>query len=684
MTWFLILFFLGAVSACAAETVLDIPKNEAHERIRNSDVGFIIETDPSRAVEISKIDAALPFYAALLIEEQDANNERTPLLLNEALKSPIVRDAAMKKLSAADAVPHEGETGIAGGIEGGRAAVANRDYNEAMLKFNAVLDEGVEAAAVFLADKELLGDLGKAFQYASVPGDSAIKGAGLFVAWEKELRSGTMLWAAPAPDRDERRYLLLYYAGRMRRQRAGQLAKQSARQREEYGEAKTLFADALHIAPDSRQADACIWYILDSAMAKNGENTAETNELIKEYAHIWHDPLYFSDFFEKYTHLLCLNRRWNEIAELFPYIQGYGSPELSAKYAFILANVVELNFLTQERAAEALEPPPSGSRGAKTARQTSSHPPQPDDFYQIVYDSNVITGRDVSSFYYMAYAAEKLGKKPRINIPNIYETKNTYGESGGVSGGDPLVKEFLEGFFIFGAARFAYPYIIENVPILPIPDLRALAKSLAGAERWSESIRVARTYMQRPDYKPVIDDIKICYPFAFKELVTEFSSKTGMDENLLQGLIRTESLFIPDIVSRAGAVGLAQLMPETAGEMARRLAHSGGVDYTDDGELDLTNPELNIHLGALYFQQLKGRMNSTLLALLSYNGGMNRIRRWRSARPALNDALFLESIEYAETRDYGRQVLSAAAIYRCLRSLPDTGNEAPPGGRGIL
>jgi hypothetical protein len=51
-----------------------------------------------------------------------------------------------------------------------------------------------------------------------------------------------------------------------------------------------------------------------------------------------------------------------------------------------------------------------------------------------------------------------------------------------------------------------------------------------------------------------------------------------------------------------------------------------------------------------------------LLALLSYNGGMTRVRRWRAARPALNDALFLETVEFAETREYGRQVLAAAAI----------------------
>lgn len=658
----LILFLLCTVNACAVETVLDIPKNEAYMRLKTGDVAFILDAEPERAVEISKIDAALPFYAALLVEGQD--DERTQVLLNEALKSPVVRNAAMKKLK----IPEEAESavelegGISENIAAGRTALAKRDYNEALRKFKAALDE--ESPDVFIADEDLLGDLGKAYQFASAPGGSAVTGAELFMVWEKGLRDGSLLWSMLGAEREVRRYLLLYYAGRMRRQQAAALSRQPARQQEEYEEAKILFTSALFIAPDKTQSDACIWYIFDTEMAKNNKKTAETTALVKKYAPLWHDPSYFSDFFEKFTHLLCLNQRWNEIAELFPYIRGYGGPELAVKYAFIMANAVELNFLTQEEAAAALDAPP----GVKTAYQTVPRQPRPDDFYQIAYDSDIMTGLDVSSFYYIDAAAKKLGKKARLNIPT-----DSFDDESVVETGDPLVKEFLAGFFRFGAARFAYPYIVENAAALPIAELRALSESLADTGRWGESIRAVRTYMQRQDYKPNLADIKLCYPFAYRDLVAEFSRETGIDENLLQGLIRTESLFIPDVVSRAGATGLTQLMPETAREMARQLARNGGPDYINNGGLDLDNPSLNIHLGALYFQQLKTRMNSTLLALLSYNGGINRIRRWRSARPAFNDALFLESVEFAETRSYGRQVLAAAAIYRCLRSMPDTG-----------
>jgi soluble lytic murein transglycosylase len=395
------------------------------------------------------------------------------------------------------------------------------------------------------------------------------------------------------------------------------------------------------------------------------------------------DKTYFLDFFEKYTHFLCLNQKWDDIAEIFPYIHRYGAPELCAKYAFILGNAVELKFLTPEAAAAALDLPflekPASKFGDGhggefgDGHEGGFAQPQPEDFYQIAYDSDSITGNDISSFYYIASAAKKLGKNPRLNIPveksaaAVARTQKKIQNTDEPA--DELTKKFLDDFFIFGAGRLAYPYIMENVYTLPIAELRSLAESLAEAERWGESIRLTRTYMQRPDYKTSLDDLRICYPFAFSHLVKKYARETGMDEALLYGLIRTESLFIPDIVSRVGAVGLTQLMPETARETAQRLARRGGPDYFTDGSLQLSYPDINIHLGSLYFQQLKTSMNGDLLALLSYNGGMNRIRRWRNARPALNDALFLESVDYAETREYGRQVLAAAAIYRCLENL---------------
>ena len=85
-----------------------------------------------------------------------------------------------------------------------------------------------------------------------------------------------------------------------------------------------------------------------------------------------------------------------------------------------------------------------------------------------------------------------------------------------------------------------------------------------------------------------------------------------------------------------------------------------------DGEIPLEEPGVNIRLGAVYLRYLMDRTESPLVALLAYNGGIGRVRRWRTAEARLPVDLFLETIEYPETREYGRKVLAAAAAYGYL------------------
>jgi len=150
-----------------------------------------------------------------------------------------------------------------------------------------------------------------------------------------------------------------------------------------------------------------------------------------------------------------------------------------------------------------------------------------------------------------------------------------------------------------------------------------------------------------------------------------YTQLTDLAPELFFAIVRTESFFMPEVASHAGAIGLSQLMPATALDMASRIARTTGPDYrspeysTGDG-IDLRNPETNIHIGSFYMNYLLQTMDSPMLALLAYNGGMGRVRRWRSAEPNFPDDLFLETIEFPETREYGRRILQAAAIYGYL------------------
>jgi soluble lytic murein transglycosylase len=107
-------------------------------------------------------------------------------------------------------------------------------------------------------------------------------------------------------------------------------------------------------------------------------------------------------------------------------------------------------------------------------------------------------------------------------------------------------------------------------------------------------------------------------------------------------------------------------MPATGKAVAASIKNRGGPDYAADGEIDLTNPEINAHMGAFYLKDLTNSMGSPMLALLAYNSGPARINRLRRAAPALPEDIFLETITIAETRNYGKQVTAAAAAYGYL------------------
>jgi len=132
-----------------------------------------------------------------------------------------------------------------------------------------------------------------------------------------------------------------------------------------------------------------------------------------------------------------------------------------------------------------------------------------------------------------------------------------------------------------------------------------------------------------------------------------------LDADLLRGLMAAESGGDPDAVSRAGAVGLLQLMPATAREEAARL-HVADFDAAR-----LTDGPLNVRLGASYLaRQLRRFEGQVPFALAAYNAGPTRVRRWRDAAPGATPSEVIEREGFPETRRHLRRVLRLAAAYR--------------------
>jgi soluble lytic murein transglycosylase len=155
--------------------------------------------------------------------------------------------------------------------------------------------------------------------------------------------------------------------------------------------------------------------------------------------------------------------------------------------------------------------------------------------------------------------------------------------------------------------------------------------------------------------------LELAYPLAYASLVDAAGRENGVSPLLLLALIRQESLYDPQAISVAGAIGLTQVIPATGMEIAEKLGRS---DFTP---LDLLEPSLSIEFGAFYLgDQLRLLDGDLYLALAAYNGGPGNALRWRDDPTAVDPDFLVETIDLEETRSYLELVLVNYAVYRFL------------------
>jgi soluble lytic murein transglycosylase len=141
---------------------------------------------------------------------------------------------------------------------------------------------------------------------------------------------------------------------------------------------------------------------------------------------------------------------------------------------------------------------------------------------------------------------------------------------------------------------------------------------------------------------------RIRYPLRYESIVRGHAKNYDLDPSLLAAVIYTESRFDPDARSHAGAIGLMQLLPETARGIAVR---TGGGSFVVD---DLYVPELNVRYGAWYLRNLLDRYGDERTALAAYHAGQGNVDRWRAEGVG---------IQFPETRDYVAKVERAKSVY---------------------
>jgi soluble lytic murein transglycosylase len=142
--------------------------------------------------------------------------------------------------------------------------------------------------------------------------------------------------------------------------------------------------------------------------------------------------------------------------------------------------------------------------------------------------------------------------------------------------------------------------------------------------------------------------VRLRYPLDYEDIVTGHAKNYDLDPALLAAVIYRESKFDAQARSSSGAIGLMQLLPDTAKGIA---LHTGGSQFK---VADLWNPEINVRYGAFYLRRLLNKYGNVRLALAAYNAGQANVDKWRAQG---------EGIVFPETRQYVDEVLHARDVY---------------------
>ncbi len=144
---------------------------------------------------------------------------------------------------------------------------------------------------------------------------------------------------------------------------------------------------------------------------------------------------------------------------------------------------------------------------------------------------------------------------------------------------------------------------------------------------------------------------------AVGDALSSAATEAGVDRSLLFALAAVESAGRTNARSHAGAIGLLQLRPSTANDLARELGLEGDV-------VDLENPTLNARLGARYLAQMLARFaGDEALALAAYNAGPGKVNGWLARAADADSRTVIEREGGAETRRHVHRVLRFKAIY---------------------
>ena len=369
------------------------------------------------------------------------------------------------------------------------------------------------------------------------------------------------------------------------------------------------------------QRDRCLWFILEMSLSQTlTQGLKEIERSISQ----WSDPFYFDDLLDRTITDLVSRGDDRYLVELYRKLGQKGSLAVQYRLAFLLRR-------------KNIEQPdmPSGITSPYSVDTTNS-------LVKILYYAFLLSYQEnnrVPSFMKIESDAEEPQRKERAPLAQ-----------------GPL-DNFALGFLDFGLYPRGYNALKENQESLQTSSLIEGARALRQNGFYSEAMRIMNLYLLRKGGLLHPDEWRLTYPLAYRDSIEELAYREKVSQYLIYAVVREESYFDPQIGSKAGAMGLMQLMPETADEVARQLR-------MDD--FDLTDPADNLRLGSNYLGKLARRFTSIPKTLIAYNAGPTRMRKWDRLYSKLPMDLLIESIPLDETKHYVRKILVSMIMYSIL------------------
>ncbi|MBX2807378.1 MAG: transglycosylase SLT domain-containing protein [Cellvibrionaceae bacterium] len=214
----------------------------------------------------------------------------------------------------------------------------------------------------------------------------------------------------------------------------------------------------------------------------------------------------------------------------------------------------------------------------------------------------------------------------------------------------PSIQRARELFFIgdLHQARQEWKYSMASFDDEAIKAAASLAFDWGWYRKSIEAMTAAQAW----------DDLDIRFPISYRDAIFQQAAQHKLPPTLILSIARQESAWQSDARSRAGAMGLMQLMPQTAKETARkaRIKHH---------RHNLYQPQHNIALGSYHLKELITHYkHNRLPAIAAYNAGRSKVNRWLAETgQQLPFDIWIEVIPYKETRHYVKNILSYSLVY---------------------